>query len=205
MSPRIFATLLALLAGTGVALGQSQPAQPAPTPPAQSPALETLPNPTPLGGMPGDLMSPPVVPVAPPAPDVGPPAGWVFQGAADMVLWFSPTVRNPTFATAPNLAGTVVPGGSATLGDENISHHMIPGARVSLGYWWMEDNPWTPGRKLPMAGYEARFLVVGQRTATQTENTSPTLVRPFYDINDAANSAVIIAEPGLATGGISTR
>lgn len=207
MCPRMLATLLALLAGTSVALGQPSslsPAPPQPPPLTSPPALETLPSPSALAGVPRDIMTPAVV-SGTVFPDVGPPAGWMWQVNADVVLWFSPTHANPTFVDAPNLAGTVVPGGSNTLGNENIPGHMIPGARLSLGYWWMEDNPWTPGGKLPMAGFEARFMVVGERSFTETNNNSPTLVRPFYDINKSIADVLVVSSPGTATGSLSTR
>ena len=34
-------------------------------------------------------------------------------------------------------------------------------ARVTLGYWWTEDDPWVPGGKLPTCGIETRFMSVG--------------------------------------------
>ena len=39
-------------------------------------------------------------------------------------------------------------------------------ANSPLGWWWMEENAWTPGRWLAMAGFETRFMFVGQRTVS---------------------------------------
>jgi hypothetical protein len=199
MCPRIFATFVALLTAAGAALGQYVPQ----VPQAPPPVLETLPQPAPFAGAPPDLAAPPIVPGG--VPDVGPPAGWMPRIDADLVLWFSPTARNPTFIDQFTLAGTAFTGGGDTLADENLSKHIIPGARVAVGYWWMEENAWTPGRLLPMAGFETRFMIVGERSFALNDAHAPTLVRPFFDINDATLNALIIAAPGIATGSLSTR
>jgi hypothetical protein len=216
MCRRIVATLVVLLALTPVAFGQAastsaqpmptqpMPTQPMPVQPMPS-VLETLPGPAPFN-VPADLAMAPVSGAILPEDYAGHPGRWMMRADADAVLWFSPVHRNPTPIDTPNLTGALALGaGSDTLGDENISRHMIPGARVALGWWWMEENAWTPGRWLPMAGFETRFMFVGQRTATVTDNTESTLVRPFFNVNTATPSAVIIAAPGLATGGISAR
>jgi hypothetical protein len=195
MCRTLLVTLLALLAGTGVARAQPEP---------DPPALETLPYPAQLRGMPSQVAQPPVVSTSI-YPDVGPPAAGMLGFDADVVLWFAPTHRNGTIIDSPNLSGALVPGSSDTLDDERISRHMVPGLRVALGYWWMEDNPWTPTGKLPLFGVETRFMFVSQRSAAADNNTSSTIVRPFFDINDAKFADVIVAAPGLATGGISTR
>jgi hypothetical protein len=191
------ATLVALLAVASVALGQAAPQ----APPA---VLETLPQPAPFGGVPADLAAPPVV-AGVAQPDVGPPAGWMPRIDADMVLWFNPVHRAPTFIDQLTLAGTAFIGGGDTLADENLTRHIIPGARVTLGYWWMEENAWTPGRLLPMAGFETRFMILGQRSFALNDAHAPALVRPFFDINDATLNALIIAAPGIATGSLTTQ
>jgi hypothetical protein len=71
-----------------------------------------------------------------------------------------------------------------------------------LGYWWVNDNPWVPGGKLPIYGIETRFLFVGERSVS-SDIASPSLTRPFFNLNTNTPSAVVIATPGLATGFLS--
>jgi Putative beta barrel porin-7 (BBP7) len=191
---RIFITTLLVLFATGPVFGQTE------TP------LETLPTPNPLQRVPIEIVRPPTVPVVSSAvygEDFRPPITGMVTLDAEAALWFVPNQRTGVGLNANNLAGTIMPGMGDTLGDEHLARHVIPGARAALGYWWTIDNPFVPGGRLPLYGVETRFLFVGQRSFTVTDDQSPILVRPFYDINDAKLATVIVAAPGLATGGMS--
>jgi hypothetical protein len=74
---------------------------------------------------------------------------------------------------------------------------------VGIGYWLTEDNPWLPDCSIRDVGGEVRFSFVGRRSAHFENKTAPTIVRPFFDVNDRMQSAVIVAAPGLATGVIA--
>jgi hypothetical protein len=121
----------------------------------------------------------------------------------DVMLWFNPSRRTPVTTAVPTPVGAAITGVGDTLGDDHLSRHVTPGARIGLGYWWVTDNPWIPGGKLITAGVEARFLFVGQRSASTSDYGSPTLIRPFFDLNNSVLSGVVVATPGLATGFLS--
>jgi hypothetical protein len=119
------------------------------------------------------------------------------------MLWFSPNRRAPVTAAVPTPVGTVFTGPGDTLQDEGISRHIIPGARFALGYWWTSENPWVPGGQLATSGVETRFMFVGQRSVSFADFGSPTLVRPFFDLNNGVQSGVVVAAPGLASGAVT--
>jgi hypothetical protein len=128
---------------------------------------------------------------------------------AEYVLWFIPDRRQPFPIAATTTVTTGTTGATTTgtttlltLGEEHLNRHLLPGARFAVGYWLTEPNPWVPGGQIRDLGAEVRSFFVGQRSVTASRVGTPTLVRPFFDLNDNQVSAVIVAAPGLATGAL---
>jgi hypothetical protein len=166
-----------------------------------------------LGQMPDTPDSSPQIAPIPVAPGDGPPSQFdedtlfehapLFTFDADYVLWTIPNhqARVPVGAAS---AGSVVNfTGVDTLGDEHLDRRIESGARFAVGGWLTEPTPWVPGGQLPCLGIEARGFFVGQRSVSFTDGQSSNLVRPFFDLNNAQPSAVIVAAPGVASGNIS--
>jgi hypothetical protein len=170
--------------------------------------LEMLPMPAPVRNVAPTRISPaevsPVLPVVSGALyGADPVPSTMVTLDADFTLWFIPNRRAATSIAGTDPLGTVPTRIGDTLGDEHIDRHMLPGARTAIGYWWMTDNPWVPGGKLPVYGVEARFQFIAERSVNVVDEQSPTLVRPFFNLNTGTQSGVVVATPGLATGGIS--
>jgi hypothetical protein len=167
------------------------------------PDLETLPKPTPVRMPPAETPLPGVVSSTVFVDTALPAPSGVVSVDAEALLWLIPNRRPPSGLAVPDALGAASSGAFNSLGDEHLNRHMVPGARVALGYWWMSDNPWVPGGRLPMLGVETRFLFVGERSVSFTDDRSPTLVRPFFNLNTGMESGVVVATPGLATGFLS--
>jgi hypothetical protein len=171
---------------------------------APKPDHETLPLPIPVPAAPTEVVtacasSNAVFGVFPARPAPG-----MLTFDAEAVLWLSPNRRASTGISSTGPLGTsFTQGAGDTLGDEHLNRHVLPGARVALGYWWTADNPWVPGGKLATGGVEARFMSVAQRSSSFTDDQSPTLTRPFFDGAMGGQSAVVVAAPGLATGALA--
>jgi hypothetical protein len=165
---------------------------------------ETLPLPAPVCAVPAEVVM--AGPVAEPIFGVFParlPSG-MLTFDAEAVLWISPNRRRSTGISSTGPLGTsFTQGAGDTLGDEHLNRHVLPGARLGLGYWWTADNPWVPGGKLATCGVETRFMSVAQRSSSFTDDQSPTLARPFFDGAMGGQSAVVVAAPGLATGALA--
>jgi hypothetical protein len=120
----------------------------------------------------------------------------MFTFGADYVAWIIPNREQPV-ALASSSSGT------ATIGEEHLDRHVQSGARVALGYWLTQADSFMPGGIMPCLGVETRFLAVGQRSVGFNDAASSVIARPFFDLNDEQQSAVIVAAPGLASGAIS--
>jgi hypothetical protein len=124
-----------------------------------------------------------------------------FTAEADYVLWFLAGHRG----TSPIV--TSLPGQQpfAQLGDPNRDSVLASGGRFALGYWLIEDNPWVP-QGIKDVGVEGRFFFVGRRSAdlvVDDLNNSPTLFRPFFDLNNHVESGFLVAAPGIASGSVT--
>ena len=217
MKQGMFVGLMSLLAGAGLAHGKMQlrpPSDPANTQPATKAVpvepVPTLPAPA--------AVSSPLPPAVPAIPSPVPP--WVkdtfdavlcgehdcerhgeFRAGVEYVLWFFPDRREPRpFATTGLLGQSTLLGSS---GDEHLERHLTSGGQLSLGYWMVDENPWVAGHEIRTLGVETRFLFVGQRSVNFRNGTAPAIVRPFFDLNDRSESAIIVAAPGFATGALT--
>jgi hypothetical protein len=118
---------------------------------------------------------------------------------AEYVLWlFATKVQTFPLAETSNSSGII------SEADEHINRHLISGARFAIGYWLAESNPWVPGGEIRELGAEARFFFTGQRSATTRVAGVPTILRPFFDLNDQQASAVVVAAPGVASGSMTS-
>jgi Putative beta barrel porin-7 (BBP7) len=117
-------------------------------------------------------------------------------------LWFladskvSPTVASTDILSNPGA------GALGSVGDgESAKRTPISGGRFTVGYWQVDDNPWIRDGVRDF-GAEAVFLFIGRASATFQNDDSPTIIRPFFDLNDRIDSGFLIAAPGVATGEI---
>jgi hypothetical protein len=121
----------------------------------------------------------------------------------EYVLWFLATSRNSMPTAATDVLGRSDSFVVGALADaEHGRKGPVSGTRFALGYWAVEDNPWVPGGIRDL-GVETVFFFVGQRGSSFVDTTTPTIVRPFFDLNNRQESGFIVTAPGLATGGIA--
>ncbi len=127
----------------------------------------------------------------------------IITAQAEYVLWFLANSHDAVPLATNDFLGqvdTVVLGG---IGDaEHAGRNPGSGGRFSLGYWFVEENPWVRSG-IRDAGGEATFFFVGQRSADLTIAEPATLVRPFFDVNNRRQSGFPVAAPELAAGEIN--
>jgi hypothetical protein len=121
---------------------------------------------------------------------------------AEYVLWWLAGSRNVSSIASTDVLTN--PGALVieNLGDaRNVNDRPLSGGRMTFGYWQVEDNPYVPGgiRDLEVS---AVFFVIGE-TSIDFRGDQPTLVRPFFDVNNRKESGFLIAAPGVATGTLS--
>jgi hypothetical protein len=121
------------------------------------------------------------------------------MAGAEYLLWTLPSKTRPGIPIAVTGGNTV-----NTAGDQHLEHHVWSGGRFALGYWLTESDPWVPGRTLRDAGAEAVFFFLGERSVGTRIDSSAALFRPFFDLNNGANTGILLAAPGVATGAIAT-
>jgi hypothetical protein len=130
----------------------------------------------------------------------------MFTADAEYILWFLATPHDNVPITATgSLSGSSIRGEQvvSSLGDAEHGHgDPGSGARFAVGYWQVEDNPWVPGG-IRDYGAEAVVFFVGQRSADFRDASSPTIIRPFFDVNNHVESGFVVAAPGVATGGVT--
>jgi hypothetical protein len=174
----------------------------------QQPQHEALPTPN-------QLPTPRLVAVAPeaspvlgeataagPLCDSAPEVTMLCTADLEYILWFSPRAGHDGTA----IAATGVIGQPDTrvlvLGDSDRGRTQpVSGGRATLGYWWNRESPWVRGG-IRDVGAEAVFLFVGERSTNRTA-AAPNLVRPFLDLNEARESGLLVAAPGLASGQVA--
>lgn len=205
-------SLVFLLAGSSWGLGQMPETLP-PAPagnlavapasaegPEKTPPSETVPMPrlVPPGG-PAPLDVPPHE--VPALHVQGPTTISYIQGEADYNLWFFPDrrARNALAASSLSNLSSVQESG---IGDLPFSRRELSGAAFGLSAWEAELNPWVPGGIIPVMGFEAKLFFTQQRSLSTVAERTPALFRPFFDLNDNIQSAVLVAAPGVAAGSL---
>jgi hypothetical protein len=193
MTRGFVASLLVLLGGYELVFAQTAPA---PAPAATTPAPAA---PAPHADAPpphADAAGPGCAHSLSGAFDGGPVTCDFLSVEAEYVLWLRADRKQPV-----TLAQTGT-GAVETLGDEHLNRHLLSGGRLAIGYWEADANPWVPGGLIRDLGVEARAFFVGERSFRTLVAGTPTILRPFFDLNDALGSDVIVAAPGIATGSI---
>jgi hypothetical protein len=127
----------------------------------------------------------------------------LFTAEAQYLLWFFPRSGQDTIlATDTGLVNPIGPTIIA-VDDGRLFQRPYSGASLKFGYWWAEPNRFTPLSELRTRGVEARVFALGEQSLTATNRSSPNIIRPFFDINNRADNAVLVAFPGLNTGAIT--
>jgi hypothetical protein len=156
-------------------------------------------------------------PVPTVAENCAPPSFWtsgprhgsgVFTTGFEYLLWFidSEDLPLPLVSTNPALAPVVLPAnGQASSGTElRFEERPLSGGRFTAGYWLNEDfDPVLRMTPLFRAnGVELTAFVLGERSIDFREDFAPTLVRPFFDLNNRRGSGLLVAAPGVASGSV---
>ena len=130
-------------------------------------------------------------------PNVG---GWYLR--AEYLYWWSDGMYAPALVTtSPNgtaraNAGVIGPPGTTILfGQESLNNNGISGARINVGKW-LECYP---GHAI-----EGDYWGLGTQNSGFFANSTgdPILARPFFDINQATESAQLVAFPNVLTGSV---
>jgi hypothetical protein len=210
MNKSSLASVATLLLWVGVTLGQGQ----------ETPT--TLPQPRIQGPSGPALIPGHEAPTPQPSPTIPErPVPWTLWGevqscfdesrpanasvvTADLeyVLWFLANSSDNGTVASTDILSSNRARVLGNIGDPEHAREPGSGARLALGYWAIRDNPWVPGGIRDL-GAEAVFFFVGQRSLTFTDDTSPRIVRPFFDLNNRRESGFVVAAPGLATGGLT--
>ena len=75
--------------------------------------------------------------------------------------------------------------------------------RISLAYWEEDPLPEVDWDRPRTFAVEGNFLFLGERGIAIRNDTAPNLVRPFFALNNRSDSALVVAAPGIANGGVT--
>lgn len=186
MSKYYLSSLASLVLGAGVAFGQ------APVDPGAIPAVPVSSAPAEVAGGCDGVQG-----------DCGGTCGGILTAQAEAMLWFLANSRASFPIATTDVLGRIDTMVVGSLGDaEHDRRGPTGGGRFTIGYWCLEDNPWVP-EGIRDYGGELRFFFVGERSANFATDQPAVLIRPFFDLNNRAESGFPIASPGLATGTIA--
>ncbi|MSR30700.1 MAG: hypothetical protein EXR99_04265 [Gemmataceae bacterium] len=120
---------------------------------------------------------------------------------AEYLLWWLKGGAIPPLGTTgtagiPNAGGIGQPGTEVLFGDSGYGGDLRQAGRFVVAYWLGNEHNY---------GLEANFLFVGTQTSRfeGVSNGAPLLARPFTDATTGANKALIVAAPGVTSGGLS--
>ncbi len=119
----------------------------------------------------------------------------------EYLMWFSRGRNAPPLVTTspdtivdPTQAGVIGADTSVLYGgDEPIGEDMRSGGRISLGRLLADERTWLEGRFWGVEDSTERFFM--------GSNGSPILARPFFNAVLGVEDALLVAFPGVATGG----
>lgn len=179
-----------------------------PTIPAQAPSPESAPMPVPTTPMTPLESVEPLTPL--PSAGVpgcatcntptGPVADGVFtdthKGPRDavwtnydyMMNWFRPAPL-----PFPVAVGSANGTGPTLLGETRINYNMQSGGRIEIGTWTNDRHTF---------GTQLGGFIIEQRSQFVTV-AAPVMSRPFFDVLALTPNAVLVAQPGLATGEVA--
>jgi len=118
------------------------------------------------------------------------------------LLWWSSSYRVPAMvttsaaATPPATAGVLgLPNTSVLFGGGHIGSDVHSGGRLTLDYWLDPCG---------LAGIEATYLGIGRATTrfAATSDEWPILARPYFDVTNGLEAAMLVAHPDFLTGTI---
>src|SRR5262249_53610762 len=120
--------------------------------------------------------------------------------SADYLLWWLKSTRFVGPVATTDIIGAA--GTTPLFGDVRVSYMRNPlsGGRFSLGYFLSERPPVMNNEHPRDVGVELTYLTVGQEPRSLRNDAAPQLVRPFFDVNNRRESALLIGSPGIATG-----
>lgn len=223
MGTGIVAAVASLLVGMASAHGRQPPtiAPPAAAETVQPPAATGADAAKPPAGASNDAVlpstsNPPAAELLPPPRPIvstDAPADNVFAGGAQSTFNEFTAGLDYLLGYFPNSPGNniiaVEPGVATLLGqtlvrasDDNLYRRTWSGGRLTLGYWIAESNPFNSLMPVRGLGIESRVFSLGQRSLTAVNATAPTILRPFFDLNNREDTALVVASPGFSTGGV---
>lgn len=218
MRNRFLGSLLGLLVGGGLVLGQ--PAQgPTPTPPPETESKATPAEPAPSGPVPPSNVWDGLASHF--DGTCGHPKGDVLFADVDYLFWVLrnanvpvslasnavPVALAPNLQPAPNaLSVSGAQNAQTLIGRHDLAYHHRPssGVRVSLAYWQEDPLPELDWDRPRTWALEANYLVLGERGIAMRDDTAPNLVRQFFALNNRSETGLVVAAPGIASGGVTT-
>ena len=118
---------------------------------------------------------------------------------SEYLLWWGKGDHVPALlTTSPQGSGGVLGAAGTTVlfGDADLNDEARSGGRFTLDYWLCPDH---------CTAIEASYLCLAHHTEafSRTSQGDPLLARPFYNVQDGAQEASLIAATGLWTGSVS--
>jgi len=204
----LLGSIAALVAGAGLAFGQSPP-RPAALPtsqPATVMAQSGTPEPVPMG--PSSIGA--AATTVDPGAFVGGMDGYTpYNGEPqltaerasvqlDYLLWwirpFHPAYPLVTVGTTGTNGVLNGPGSATLVGPGNFDFSPESGGRYTIDYWLKRDR---------RIGFEFSAFALEQRSVVTTFGFgNQTVARPVIDANTGLPQALLVASPGFATGGV---
>jgi hypothetical protein len=128
--------------------------------------------------------------------------GGVFSADVEYLWWVLRNAKVPVALASTNALN--VAGSETLIGEHDLryDHRPSSGARVSLAYWREDPLPELDWDRPRTVGVEASYFFLGQRGISMPNDTAPTIIRPFFALNTRSESGVVVAAPGIDTGGI---
>jgi Putative beta barrel porin-7 (BBP7) len=199
MPKGLLGSLLILLAGSCLALGQTtvapEPAAaPRPSdsgaaevkavPPVEPPAIDTHPWNPPVGH--GNIWPYPA-PLQVGVPDCGPPGD--FWLVPEYLLWGIKSPHRPPLVTIGSPA-------AAVLGGPDLGNRAFSGGRFTAGTWLDDGHCW---------GFEGGYFFLGEQSDRFDVSSAggpgaPVLARPFTDVRTGGPASLLVASPDLGPG-----
>jgi hypothetical protein len=126
-----------------------------------------------------------------------PPMCWC---RTEVLLWWRqgrdlpPLVTTDPVSESSDTAG-ILPNATILYGGERETVPMQAGGRADFGWWLDPSQCWGVGN---------RFFGLGREDASfrTTSLDNPVLAIPFFDVEQNANDALLVAYPGLRTGSV---
>ena len=132
----------------------------------------------------------------PPLYDCEIPYGtWV---TVDYLMWWTRGQSLPPLVTTGSQTGSMSdPNVRVLFGDERVDTNLRSGGRINIGTWLNTQQTW---------GIGASFLDL-QNVARNYDvaSTGPILARPFFNTQTGHDDSEIVAQSGIAAGGIRVR